>query len=250
TGLSRKLHLEVMDFYSENQAAKDAAVERIPAIIMTANGTSNVKFYGIPMGYEFTAILEGLVTLSRGVSPLSLDTRKKLKRIKADVHIKVFVTPNCGYSPQVARLAHAMAMDNPRIAADVVEVQEFPLLGQQYMVANVPRTVINDRVQFVGAVPESVFVDKVLEAVAAAPDGQKSATLAIAPELGPYTRPAASRSLKHTPGFRCGSAVARHGSIILPAGQHEYSPTPPPGFQFWDSRQNHPSHPLYQAAMD
>ncbi len=52
--LSRKLHLEVKDFYSEVQAVKDAAVERIPAIIMAANSASNVKFYGIPMGYEFS----------------------------------------------------------------------------------------------------------------------------------------------------------------------------------------------------
>lgn len=91
--LSRKLHLEVKDFYSEAPAAKEAGVERIPAIIMAANSASNVKFYGIPMGYEFSTILEGLVTLSRGVSPLSLETRKKLKRVKDSVHIQVFVTP-------------------------------------------------------------------------------------------------------------------------------------------------------------
>ena len=38
-------------------------------------------------------VLEDIVTLARGVSPLSLDTRKKLKRLKEDVHIQVFITP-------------------------------------------------------------------------------------------------------------------------------------------------------------
>ena len=93
TALSRKLHLEVKDFYSQAQEAKEAGVDRIPAIIMTANSASNVKFYGMPMGYEFPTILEDLITLSRGVSPLSLDTRKKLKRVKEKVHIQVFITP-------------------------------------------------------------------------------------------------------------------------------------------------------------
>lgn len=91
--LSPKLHLEVTDFYSQQQEVKEAGVERIPAIILGANGSSNVKFYGIPAGHEFTNVLEDIFTLSRGVSPLSLDTRKKLKRIKEDLQIQVFVTP-------------------------------------------------------------------------------------------------------------------------------------------------------------
>ena len=88
----------------------------------------------------------------------------------------------------MARVAHAMAMDNPHVRADVVEVQEFPMLGQRYMITGVPKTVINNRVQFVGAVPESVFIDKVLEAVGISPEEQERPTFAVAPELGPSTR--------------------------------------------------------------
>lgn len=95
TSLSPKLHLETKDFYSQAQDAREAGVTRIPAIVMSADGgaASNVKFYGIPLGHEFATILETMVTLSRGVSPLSLDTRKKLKRVKDKVHIQVFTTP-------------------------------------------------------------------------------------------------------------------------------------------------------------
>jgi len=93
TSLSRKLHLEIKDFYSQTEEAREAGVDRIPAIIMTAKDACNVKFYGIPMGYEFSTIVEDLIILSRGVSPLALETRKKLKRVKDDVHIQVFVTP-------------------------------------------------------------------------------------------------------------------------------------------------------------
>ncbi len=62
-------------------------------------------------------------------------------------------------------MAHLMAMENPRIKADVVEVQEFPSLAQRYRVMGVPKTVINETVQFLGAVPEETFVGKVLEAI-------------------------------------------------------------------------------------
>ena len=93
TALSPKLYLEVKDFYASTEEARDSGVERIPAMIFAANGPNNVRFFGIPLGMEFATILEDLITLSRGVNPLALQTRKKLKRIQEDVHIQVFVTP-------------------------------------------------------------------------------------------------------------------------------------------------------------
>ncbi len=188
TSLSPKLHLDVKSFYSDTQEARDAGIERIPATVISNNGQSNLKFYGIPMGYEFATIVEDLITVSRGVSPLSLETRKKLKRIKDPVHIQVFVTPTCGYCPQMARMAHAMAMDNPKVTADVVEVQEFPNVARMYMVSGVPKTVINNKVQFVGAVPEATFIEKVLEALDLPPQEREAPSLDAAPELGPVTR--------------------------------------------------------------
>jgi len=89
----------------------------------------------------------------------------------------------------MARVAHAMAMENPKITADVVEVQEFPNLAQRYMITGVPKTVINDWVEFVGVVPEAVFVDKVLEAIGVAHEEQGQSIIAVTPELGPSTRP-------------------------------------------------------------
>ena len=58
-----------------------------------------------------------------------------------------------------------MAMESSKVIADVVEVQEFPYLSQRYSVRGVPMTVINDEVQFSGAVPEIVLMDRVLKAL-------------------------------------------------------------------------------------
>ena len=88
----------------------------------------------------------------------------------------------------MARVAHAMAMENPNIAADVVEVQEFPQISRMYMVTGVPKTVINNKVQFVGAVPEATFADKVLEALGLTPEERGGPSLVSPQELGPSTR--------------------------------------------------------------
>ncbi|GBD10525.1 hypothetical protein HRbin23_00169 [bacterium HR23] len=65
----------------------------------------------------------------------------------------------------MARLAHAVAMENPRIRADVVEVEEFPYLAQTYQVRGVPKTVFNGFAELVGAVPPEAFLQKLLTAV-------------------------------------------------------------------------------------
>jgi hypothetical protein len=63
-----------------------------------------------------------------------------------------------------AGLAHAIAVENPNVVADVIEAQEFPDLAARYAVMRVPKTIVNDSVEFVGAVSEDEFVRYVLEA--------------------------------------------------------------------------------------
>ena len=63
------------------------------------------------------------------------------------------------------RLAHHLAIASDLIRADCVEATEFPDMAQRYMVMAVPKTVVNDRVSFEGALPEVQFVDAVLQAV-------------------------------------------------------------------------------------
>lgn len=64
----------------------------------------------------------------------------------------------------MARLAHKLAQASSYITADVVEVTEFPELAQRYDIVSVPKTVINETVEVVGAVPEGRFVQEVLRA--------------------------------------------------------------------------------------
>ena len=161
--LSPKVHLETIDFYQQPQEARDSGVVRIPAILLGANGSSRVKFYGIPMGYALATIVEDIKTISRGVSPLGMDTRKKLRQVNRPVHIQVFVTPSDANCPGQARLAHAFALDCPHITSDVVEVQEFPALAQTYGVRSVPMTVINEHIRFNGAGTEAQLLEKVLQ---------------------------------------------------------------------------------------
>ncbi len=58
-----------------------------------------------------------------------------------------------------------MALASPRVRSTAVEAQEFPELARHYEVSAVPKIVLNERVEFMGAVPEPMFLEAVLAAV-------------------------------------------------------------------------------------
>ena len=165
SALSDKVHLEIVDYYSEHERAETAAVTGIPAILIGSNGSSNIRFYGLPSGLGFAVLLDALALVSRGRSELSLKTRKSLSRLTEDVHVQVFVTPTGQQCPDVARLAYRLAIESPNVLADVVDAQEFPRLAGAYGVREVPKTVINDQAKITGPVDEEAMLDAVLNAM-------------------------------------------------------------------------------------
>lgn len=64
-----------------------------------------------------------------------------------------------------------MAIESDRVTGDSVEASEFPDLVQRYQVSGVPKTIVNDRIEFVGAQPEGRFLDHVLRALPKLGDG-------------------------------------------------------------------------------
>ena len=54
-------------------------------------------------------------------------------------------------------------MASSKVRALAVEANEFPELSQRFGVQGVPRTVINQGGAFVGALPETQFVEAVLK---------------------------------------------------------------------------------------
>jgi alkyl hydroperoxide reductase subunit AhpF len=93
--LSDKLHLEIHEISAANsEIAREYGIDRVPALIMTADGVKGkVRYFGLPAGYEFSVLLGSLVDVSNAESDLSEDTMKILDTLDKDLHFQVFVTP-------------------------------------------------------------------------------------------------------------------------------------------------------------
>ena len=56
-----------------------------------------------------------------------------------------------------------MAFASPHITAYAVEATEFPDLARRYQVTGVPKTVVNDEIDILGALPQEAFVQQALQ---------------------------------------------------------------------------------------
>jgi len=163
--LPDKISVEIYDFVKDAEKAKEYGIEKVPAIAIVSKKDYGIRYYGIPYGYEFNPFIDNIINVSKGATNLSEETKTKLKSLDKPVHIQVFVTLTCPYCPVPAGLAHKFAIESDMVKSDVIEVAEFPHLGQKYSVMGVPKIVINERTELVGAVPEVQFVAHILQAV-------------------------------------------------------------------------------------
>jgi glutaredoxin-like protein len=158
-----KIKAEIYDLVKDTEKAKEYDVDKVPAIAIVGTKDYGIRYYGVPYGYEFNPFVDNIINVSKSATDLSEDTKTKLKFLDKRVHIKVFVTLTCPYCPIVAGLAHKFAIESNMVKSDVIEVSEFPHLGQKYSVMGVPKIVINERTELVGAVPEAQFVAHILQ---------------------------------------------------------------------------------------
>jgi len=166
--LTDKIRVERREFSASDPSVKDLGVDKLPAIVLEGPPDGAVKYFGIPGGFEFSSLVEDIVDVSRGQTDLSDEAKETVRGIDQDTHIQVFVTPTCPYCPSAVRIAHQMAIENPdHIRADAIEASEFPHLVSKYELAAVPTVVVNEKVQFEGALPDKEFADQVIQALAA-----------------------------------------------------------------------------------
>ena len=162
--LSDKVTVEEVNFVLDKERAAAYGIEQIPAIVVLRNGEdTRMRFLGAPAGYEFMSLVEAVILAGGDDSGLSPDSKQLVaEHVSGPIDIKVFVTPTCPHCPRAVTLAHKLAVESPHITASCVEATEFMDLSRKYRVTGVPKTVINEAVEILGAVPEDAFVRSVV----------------------------------------------------------------------------------------
>lgn len=162
--LSDLISLSVFKFDIDKEKVKEYNIEKIPAIVIMSDKDYGIRFYGLPSGYEFASLLEAVIMVSKQETGLKEESLQKIAKLLKPVHIQVFVTNTCPYCTNAVQFAHKLAFVSDNIRADEIDASEFVTLSQKYNVSSVPKVVINEKITFVGALPEDSFVNEVLAA--------------------------------------------------------------------------------------
>ena len=161
-GASPKIELQVHDFYADPATAQAMGVARIPAILIGEDEQPRLKFYGAPLGCQMAAIVETVRSLSRGVSPLRNNTRRRLRQVARPVHIQVIVSPEEQSGAEAAHTAFAMAGENRHITAEAVQIRDFPALARSLAVSSAPMALVNDFYRIAAPVTEERLLEQVM----------------------------------------------------------------------------------------
>lgn len=156
--------------------AQAAGITLTPTTLFRRKGEqrNNVRFVGLPSGYEFSTLLETILMVG-GAEPAVEGALKEVSEVDADIRLRTFVTPTCPYCPKAVITAYRFAMANPRITAEGIEATEFPTLSNGYRISGVPDTIVEGAAgsgikatRVLGAQPEEQFLDALKQAVASA----------------------------------------------------------------------------------
>jgi len=91
--LSDHITVEVLNLAIARERAESYGLDQVPAIVVEGARDYGIRFYGIPLGYEFSNLVDSIIVASTGTPALSEDTLASLRALASDVDIKVFSTP-------------------------------------------------------------------------------------------------------------------------------------------------------------
>ena len=91
--LSDQLSVTVLNPHIDREQAAAYGITESPAVVVEGAQDYGIRFLGIPAGYEFSNLIDSIVTVSTGEAGLSDATKTALAGLTEDVTIKVFATP-------------------------------------------------------------------------------------------------------------------------------------------------------------
>jgi len=159
--INPKLKMTRYNLVTDAKKAAEYKVDMVPAVVMLDKdgNDTNIRFFGIPGGYEINSFLGALLEVSGERQELPEDILNRIQKIDKDIHIQVFVTLSCPHCPGAVITAHRLALENKRIRADMIEANTFVPLSIKYNVSGVPKIVINGEHELLGDQPITAFLD-------------------------------------------------------------------------------------------
>lgn len=127
-------------------AGTDATALRPCVTICDADGKSRgASFHGVPGGHEINSFIIALYNAAGPGQALDGATRERIRAL-APRKIEVLVSLSCTQCPEVVVATQRIALENPEISTDVLDIAHFPAIRERYNVMSVPAIAVNGKI--------------------------------------------------------------------------------------------------------
>ncbi|MDO4927171.1 MAG: FAD-dependent oxidoreductase, partial [Turicibacter sp.] len=153
----RDLVIDIADLGDKLEAVvktkgEDAALEAkvnadkfpVVALVDKDGNYAGVKFHGVPGGHELNSFLLAIYNLAGPGQALDASVLEAIKAVDKKVNIKVAVSLSCHLCPDVVVGAQRIAIENPNVEAEMLDIANFPELKTKHKVMSVPCMIVND----------------------------------------------------------------------------------------------------------
>lgn len=155
---------EISQENSSIKLQKDTFLGEKPIFLIEKDKIS-IKFLGKVSGGEVKSFLDSIKIVANNEYHISSRILEFAQEIDKPVDIKVFTTNSCGWCHPAILKAVSFSVVNPNIKVSIIDCYSFPELAMKYNVSAVPKIVINDKVEFVGARDDNEFFGYIVKAL-------------------------------------------------------------------------------------
>lgn len=149
---SEKVQVSISEKDDSDFVNLKAATTLYPSMLICdrASNYLRVSFHGVPGGHEFNSFIIALYNAAGPGQQIEEDMRKQISKITTKTNIKIAVSLSCTMCPDVVMAATHLAILNPNIEAEMIDIGYFPEIRQKYNIMSVPCIIINDEEVYFG----------------------------------------------------------------------------------------------------
>ncbi len=126
--------------------AGTAKSAQIPAVtICDSDGNSlRAKFCGVPSGHEINSFVLSLYNAAGPGQQIDDEIRERIRKISTPKNVKILVSLSCTLCPAVVVATQKIAIENPNISAEAIDIAHFPEIREKFAVMSVPALVVGE----------------------------------------------------------------------------------------------------------
>ena len=119
--------------------------ELFPVIALFKNGAyTRVCFHAAPGGHELETFILALYNAAGPGQPINDATKASIASLKA-MRLKVGISLTCSMCPETAQACIRVALNNPNIETDIIDLTHFTHIREERNILSVPALIIDDR---------------------------------------------------------------------------------------------------------